>query len=201
MKFWPPPLFRHFLAAGSRGWGGRGKISGVLSRRRRNEAHFLLCLICLFQVLGAKHKHEFLVDHSLAHLAGSCGNFLCVVRLLYFFSPAFAVLLNWHLCLVPKIPEWKKKKKDLPSTHHSCTYNIKHTTSIIHELQKGCRGFEAYMGKNNLSHKGFGIKVRFPFFFFFTLNAPTGPILSYVQLCKGQAPKPLYKFNSSAQLF
>lgn len=28
VKFWPPPLFRHFLAAGSRGWGGRGKISG-----------------------------------------------------------------------------------------------------------------------------------------------------------------------------
>lgn len=182
MKFWPPPLFRHFLAGGSRGGGGgRGKISGVLSRRRRNEAHFLLCLICLFQVLGAKHKHEFLVDHSLAHLAGSCGNFLCVVRLLYFFPPCFCAVAKLASLLGSENPrmEKKKKKKDLPSTHHSCTYNIKHTTSIIHELQKGCQGFEAYMGKNNLSHKGFGIKVRFPFFSF-TLNAPTGPILSYV---------------------
>lgn len=32
----------------------------------------------LIQVLGAKYKHELLVDHSFPNSAGSCGKFLLI---------------------------------------------------------------------------------------------------------------------------
>lgn len=47
----------------------------------------------LFQVLGAKYKHELLVDHPFPDTAGSCGNFL----LLTFFDryvPSFHVMIR-----------------------------------------------------------------------------------------------------------
>lgn len=38
----------------------------------------LLPHVFSLQVLGTKHKHEYLVDHPLSDPAGSCGNFVFI---------------------------------------------------------------------------------------------------------------------------
>lgn len=158
VKFWPAPLFRHFLAGGRRGGEVVERflefLAGGGGTRLISSSFSFVSFRCWQQNINMNFWWIIRSPILLAVVVISSVLCICCME-----------LLNWHLCLVPKIPEWKKKKKDLPSTHHSCIYNIKHTPSIIHELQKGCRGFEAYMGKNNLNHKGSGITVRFPFLF------------------------------------
>lgn len=56
----------------------------------------------LIQVLGAKYKHELLVDHSFSDSSGSCGNFLLILtRTLFasFFLLHTSIHIMFMFCL------------------------------------------------------------------------------------------------------
>lgn len=136
--------FHHFVKV-SRGRGGGGGGGGTTLTSSSVSLVFFRCW-----QQNTNMNYWWIIRSPILLAVVVISAALCVCFSFFFSFSSFcrlAKLASWLLCLFPKKPQTEKKSRIYRRTIIQASYNIKRRTFIIHELQKGCRGFQAHMAE------------------------------------------------------